>query len=113
MKAPLALAAALLAAAPSGAAQFDVDWFSRNPGERRAWLRACQGDRRVDRTICDNAERAEALDYARRLGPPGGGGGAPLPPAFETPLFLDAARRACADTGRPVPAVFSPYCRRT
>lgn len=90
-----ALLAAALAAAPSAAAEFDIPWFDANPSARRETLRTCANDARADRRVCENAERAESKDYARRLARRSGVRGA-LPDEFQTPLVRDAIKAACA-----------------
>lgn len=93
----LAMALAVLAAAPAGAAEFDIPWFEANPAARAQWLRACRDDARIARDPrCGNAEIAENRAHARQLGARSGVRSGQLPPAFETPMLLDAARIACA-----------------
>jgi hypothetical protein len=91
------MALAVLAAAPAGAAEFDIPWFEANPAARAQWLRACRDDARIARDPrCGNAEIAENRAHARQLGARSGVRSGQLPPAFETPMLLDAARIACA-----------------
>jgi hypothetical protein len=95
--ASLTLALSLLAALPAAAAEFDIPWFEANPTARAQWLRACRDDTRIARDArCGNAEIAENRVHARRLGAQSGVRSGQLPPAFETPMLLDAARVACA-----------------
>lgn len=107
----LALALAVLAAAPAGAAEFDIAWFEANPAARAQWLRACRDDTRIARDArCGNAEIAENRAHARQLGARSGIRSGQLPPEFETPRFLREAERACK---RPPAArgLFAEYCR--
>lgn len=103
----IALAATV---ASAEAADFDIAWFEANPQARAQWLRSCRSDVRLARDPrCGNAEKAEDAAYARRLGARSGIRPGQLPPEFETPMLLNAARRACA---RP-PAqrgLFARYC---
>ena len=108
----LALALSFLTAVPASAAEFDIPWFEANPSARAHWLRACRDDTRIARDArCGNAEIAENRVHARRLGAQSGVRSGQLPPAFETPMLLDAARAACAKP----PAergLLGRYCQR-
>lgn len=108
----LALALAVLASAPAGAAEFDVPWFETNPAARAQWLRACRDDARIARDPrCGNAEIAENRAHARQLGARSGVRSGQLPPEIETPRVLEAARRACSKP-RSEWGLFAPYCQQ-
>lgn len=108
MRQLLALALALSTSVPAMAADYDVEWFYRNPSERRGHIVACRNDVRLDQRICRNAELAEARAWEERVSR-----GAPPPPS--SPITRDAIDIACQQppARRGLLGVYCPGGRRT
>ena len=45
------------------AAQYDVEWFVKNPKQRAAWLQKCHRNPQTAPQACENARQADLHSY--------------------------------------------------